>query len=405
MSSAGTDPRHRIARLRLRNQRLAGPPADAAPLRTAADVVAWMGAVQAQEYPYARWSVGQRANGVPDDAAVDAALARGDIVRTHVMRDTWHFVTRSDARWLLRLTGPRIQARNGTMYRKIGLDAAQLAKTDALLADVLSGGVQLTRRALAGELAQRGVVADGFRLGYILMHAELEEAICSGARQGKHHTYALFDDRVPPAPPFDRDEALAEAVRRFFTSHGPATVKDFTWWSYLTVADARRGLDLVGDEFVPIEIDGRTYWSAAGDTGVTPRRGTHRAHLLQVYDEYVIAYRESRDILDVDQLAGQLPGGRVMFLHAVILDGQVIGHWRRQITKTAVVVETQILRPLGKAEAAAVEEAVARHAAFMGLPADWVPADGPTPRTSLPAWSRERPARVRHGCALSFWRS
>ena len=372
------DSRHRIVRLRLRNQRLAGPPADAAPLRTAADVVAWMGAVQAQEYPYARWSVGQRANGVPGDAAVDAALARGDIVRTHVMRDTWHFVTRSDARWLLRLTGPRIQARNGTMYRKIGLDAAQLAKTDALLADVLSGGVQLTRRALADELAQRGLVVEGFRLGYILMHAELEEVICSGARQGKHHTYALFDDRVPPAAPFDRDRALAEAVRRFFTSHGPATVKDFTWWSYLTVADARRGLDLVGDEFVSIEVDGRTYWSAAGDTGAAPRRGTPRAHLLQVYDEYVIAYRESRDILDVDQLAGRLPGGQVMFLHAVILDGQVIGHWRRQITKTAVVVETQILRPLSKAETAAVEVAVTRHAAFVGLPADWVSAYGPT---------------------------
>jgi hypothetical protein len=128
------------------------------------------------------------------------------------MRDTWHFVARSDARWLLRLTGPRIQARNATQYRKLGLDPAQLAKTDALLAGVLSGGVQLSRRSLAGELAQRGLVADGPRLGYILMHAELEEVICSGARQGKQQTYALFDDRVPPAASFDRDRALAEAV-------------------------------------------------------------------------------------------------------------------------------------------------------------------------------------------------
>jgi hypothetical protein len=363
------DPRHRLTRLRLRSQRLAGSPPGAAALRTAAEVVAWMGAVQAQEYPYARWSVGQRANGVLDEAAVEAALARGDIVRTHVMRDTWHFVTRSDARWLLRLTGPRIQARNATQYRKLGLDPAELAKTDGLLADVLSDGVQLTRRSLAGELTQRGVVADGPRLGYILMHAELEEVICSGARQGKQQTYALFDDRVPPAPSFDRDRALAEAVRRFFSSHGPATVKDFTWWSYLTVADARRGLELAGDGLESTVLDGRTYWSAAE---TTPRRTAPRAHLLQIYDEYVVAYRESRDLLDIDDLASRLPGGQVMFLHAVILDGQFIGTWRRQVTKTALVVETQLARSLSGGEATAVEEAVARHGAFLGLPTDWV---------------------------------
>lgn len=366
------DPRHRLARRRLRNQRLAGPPPGAAPLRTAADVVAWMGAVQAQEYAFARWSVGQRTKGGLDEAAVEAALARGDIVRTHVMRDTWHFVAAADARWLLALTGPCIQARNNTQYGKLGLDTAQLAKTDALLADVLSGDVQLTRRALAGELAERGLVADGPRLAYILMHAELEAVICSGARQGKQHTYALFDDRVPPGPPFDRDRALAEAVRRFFTSHGPATVKDFTWWSYLTVADARRGLELVGDALEPAVVGGRTYWSAAGDAGTGRRSAAPRAHLLQVYDEYVVAYRESRDLRDIDHLAGRLPGGQVMFLHAVILDGQVIGHWRRQITKTALIVETQSVRRLDAAETTAVEEAIARHAAFVGLPADWV---------------------------------
>ena len=332
-----------------------------------------MGAVQAQEYPFARWSVGQRAGAALDEAAIDAALARGEIVRTHVMRDTWHFVAASDARWLLRLTGPRIRARNGTMYRRLGLDAAQLTKSGALLADVLSGGVQLTRRALAAELALRGLEAEGPLLAYILMHAELEEVICSGARQGKQQTYALFDDRVPPAASLSRDKALAEAVRRFFASHGPATVKDFTWWSYLTVADARRGLELAGGALESTVVGGRTYWSAAGDASAAPRSAAPRAHLLQVYDEYVVAYRESRDLLDVNQLAGRLPGGQVMFLHAVILDGQVIGHWRRQLTKTSVIVETQMARPLSGAETTAVEAAIARYAAFVGLPAAWVP--------------------------------
>ena len=330
-----------------------------------------MGAVQAQEYAYARGSIGQRAGGMLDEAAVEAALASGDIVRTHVMRDTWHFVARSDARWLLRLTKPRIQARNNTQYRKLGLDPAQLAKTDALLADVLSGGVQLTRRSLAAELAERGLLVEGPQLAYILMHAELEEVICSGARQGKQQTYARFDDRVPPGGSFDRDRALAEAVRRFFTSHGPATVKDFTWWSYLTVADARRGLEVVGDELQSTVLAGRTYWSA-GDAHTPARHTAPRAQLLQVYDEYVVAYRESRDLLDLDHLAGRLPGGQVMFLHAVILDGQFIGHWRRQVTKSSVIVETQIVRPLDASETAAVEDAIARYAAFVDLPAEWV---------------------------------
>jgi hypothetical protein len=368
------DPRHRIARLRLRNQCLAASaPPGAGPLGTAAEVVTWMGAVQAQEFPFACWSIGQRVKGGGlDEAAVHAALARGEIVRTHVMRDTWHFIARDDARRLLRLTGPRIQARNGTMYRKLGLDAAQLAKTDGLLGDLLAGGVQLTRRALASELAQRGVEADGMRLGYILMHAEVEEVICSGARQGKHHSYAAFDDRVPSvAAPFDRDRALADLVRRFFTSHGPATVNDFTWWSYLTVADARHGLALVGDELESAVIGDRTYWSAAGAaTGAPARSSAPRAHLLQVYDEYVIAYRQSRDLLDVDQLAGHRPGGQVMFLHAIVLDGQVVGHWRRLLTKTALTVETQAARPLGPSEAKAVDDAVTRYGAFVGRPVD-----------------------------------
>ena len=367
------DPRRRVAWQRLRNQRLAAAaPPGAAPLRTAAEVVAWLGAVQAQEFPFACWSIGQRAEGGGlDEAAVHAALARGEIVRTHVMRDTWHFVARDDARRLLRLTGPRIQARNGTMYRKLGLDAAQLTKTDALLGDLLAGGVQLTRRALASELVQRGVEAEGMRLGYILMHAEVEEVICSGARQGKHHTYAAFDDRVPSAAaPFDRDRALADLVRRFFTSHGPATVNDFTWWSYLTVADARHGLALVGEELEAFEISDRTYWCTAGDAAASHRSSAPRAHLLQVYDEYVIAYRQSRDLLDVDGLAAALPGGQVMFLHALILDGQVIGHWRRQLTTTTLTVETQTARPLSPSEAKAVDAAVTRYGAFVGLPVD-----------------------------------
>jgi hypothetical protein len=154
-------------------------------------------------------------------------------------------------------------------------------------------------------------------------------------------------------------------------------VRDFTWWSSLTMADARHGLERARPALESLVVGDRTYWTAAGQSATTPRASGPRAHLLQAYDEYVVAYRESRDVLDVDELGGVVPGGGMMFLHALVLDGQVIGHWRRQLTKTSVVIETQLARPPATTETAAVEDAISRYAAFVGLPPDWTLASAP----------------------------
>src|SRR5262249_30734041 len=153
-------------------------------------------AVQAQEYPLARWSLGQRARGL-DEAAIDRALADADILRTHVLRDTWHFVAPEDIRWLVELTRPRIRMRNEAMHRRFGLDARLLARTDALIVDALKAAGRLTRAQLAAMLSEHRVDATGPRLAYILMHAELELLICSGGLDGKQHTYALVESRAP----------------------------------------------------------------------------------------------------------------------------------------------------------------------------------------------------------------
>jgi len=208
-------------RRRLREQRLAGPPA-----ATPADVVRWLGAVQAQEFAEAKWSLAERGDGTDD--AVEASFARGEILRTHVLRPTWHFVAREDVRWLLRLTRPRVHALNRFMYGKLGLGADVLARGQAELARALAGGEALTRRELAGRLAAAGLPAAGLALGYVLMHAELEEVICSGPRRGRQQTYVLLDDRVPGGgPELPRERALAELAQRYFSSHGPATIRDF----------------------------------------------------------------------------------------------------------------------------------------------------------------------------------
>jgi hypothetical protein len=347
------DPRLEIAARRLANQRLVGEP-----LATPAEAVRRLGAVQAQEYPLARWSLGQRAHDL-DEAAIDRALADGDILRTHVLRDTWHFVAAEDIRWIVELTRPRIRMRNEGMHRRFGLDAQLLARTDALIAEALTERGRLTRAQLASHLAEHGLETAGPRLAYMLMHAELELLICSGGLEGKQQTYALVDVRAPRARSLSPEDGLVELARRFFTSHGPATVKDFAWWATLRVSDVRRALELLGDELERVDVDGRAFWST--EAGAAPANEP-RAHLLQTYDEYVVAYAESRDVLDVEGLAG---GER--FSPTVILCGQFAGTWSRKATNRAHAVEVRLARPPKKAERAALEEAVASYARFVGV--------------------------------------
>lgn len=334
-----------IARQRLRSQRLTGPP-----LASAEQVVGHLGAVQAQEYALAKWSLGQRAEGV-DDAAVDRALADGGIVRTHLLRPTWHFVLAADLRWLMALSAPRVHQQNGHMYRQTGVEQVDAG----LLTRALGGGARLTRAELGKVLG-----AEGMRLSYLLMRAELDLVICSGGLRGRQQTYALVDERVPQAPPIPREEALAELTRRYFTSHGPATVRDFVAWSGLTVSDARRGLEIATD-LEQVVVGDRTYWAA--DLSAV-EAAAPRVHLIQLLEEYIMGYRESRDVM------APLPGETVP-REVALLDGRMIGRWQRTSTRTAMTVEVQIERPLDAAGTASLDAEVDRLGRFFGVPATW----------------------------------
>jgi Winged helix DNA-binding domain len=345
---------------RLRNLRLEGDP-----LQAPEDVVGWLCAVQSQDFAPAKWSLAQRAGGL-GDADVDRAFADGAILRTHILRPTWHFVLPADIRWMLELTAPRVHALNAYQYRQLGLDEEVLQRSGALLADALGGGAHRTRKQLAAILERGGVdLSGGLRLGYLLMHAELRGLICSGAPSGKQQTYALLEERAPPAEPRTREQALAELTRRYFTSHGPATVKDFGWWSSLTVADIRRGLELAGSRLRQEVVDGVTYWSAGSAPADRPASPT--VHLLQGYDEYVVGYSQSKPLLN---LAGRtLVRDRPVFNGVAILDGQVAGHWKRTITRAAVAFEVALYEPFDDAQAKALQAAADRQGEFLGLPA------------------------------------
>src|SRR5882672_1219244 len=241
-----------IAPLRMRTQRLWGTRFD-----TPQEVVRWLTALQAQEFPMAQWSIAQRTRGATK-AAIEQAFADGVIVRTHVLRPTWHFALAEDIRWLLQVTAPRVHALNAYYNKQHELDKKLFTKSNALIAKALEGGTHLTRRELAAALKRGGIRASGPRLAYIMMRAELEAIVCSGAMRGKQHTYALLDERAPKAKALEEEAALAQFTKRYFTSRGPATVADFSRWSSLTAAEGRAGLALVGKELESKVIDGKS---------------------------------------------------------------------------------------------------------------------------------------------------
>ena len=348
-----------ITRTRLRNQRLSG-----GRFAKPEEVVSWLGAVQAQEYGHAKWALGLRMQR-PADAQIETAFTEGRILRTHVMRPTWHFVAPADIRWMLALTAPRVSAAIAVYNRRLELDATVFRRSQRAIVRALRGGGQLTRQELKVALQRAGIEADGVRLAFIVMQAELDAVICSGARRGKQFTYALIDERVPMSRPRSRDDALAELARRYFTSHGPAQVHDFAWWSGLTVSDARAGLAAVEGDLAHETVDGATYWvSSSGRMRTAPRT----AYLLPLFDEYLIAYKDRSAALDSSRWTRT--ASRDPFSAPIVVDGQVVGGWKR-IQKTGKVrVALTPFAPLDKRHVAAITGAAQAYTRFVGAELD-----------------------------------
>ena len=350
-----------IAARRMVSQRLIGTG-----LETAAAAVSWLGAVQAQDYAGAKWALGMRAAGA-SDANVEAAFASGAILRTHVLRPTWHFVAPADIRWLLSLTAPRVQAANAYMYRKLELDATTLGRSATAMGRALEGGQHLTRDDLRLVLGEAGIQTDGeLRMGYIMMHAELEAIVCSGPRRGNQFTYALLDERVPPTTALDRDDALGRLASRYFVSRGPATVHDFAKWSGLTVTDAKRGVAAVETQFEHERIDDASYWFAPSERRAPKARGA-AAHLLSIFDEYVSGYKDRSAIGDA-QTGTRLSAMGNALTAIVVIDGRIRGTWKRAATKARTTLELNLFDDLTKRERNALEEAAAKYGEFIGAP-------------------------------------
>lgn len=335
-----------ILRLRLTHQHLAGPA-----LTDPLALVRWMGCVQAQDFAGAKWGIGIRVPGTTE-ASVDALFQSGRLLRTHVLRPTWHFVLPEDIRWMLRLTAPRVRAFAKGMYRSLGIGERDLLRSKHVLTKALAANT-LTRTEVGVALRQGGVNTDDIRLAFHLMDAELEGLICSGGRKGKQFTYTLLEERVPEGIALDHDAALAELARRYFNSRGPATLRDFAWWAGLSLTVAKKALESNGTAFRPLGSD---LWGAEE----APMPIADKVCLLPAFDEYMVAYNDRSVMLDPVYFPTTGHGLRP----AVLFRGRVVGTWKRG----AEGVETELFGPMSESVMELVKAAVARFGRFIATP-------------------------------------
>jgi len=327
------------------------------------EVVAWLGAVQAQDYAGAKWSIGLR---LPEstDAGIEQAISDNAIFRAWAMRGALHFVAASDVRWLLALVAPRIIARNARRYSQLELDERTLARSNAVLAAALQGGKQLNRSELLAVLEQNGISTRGQRAAYMLQRASLDGLICQGVMRRNEPTYLSLDEALPETGAMEHDEAVAELARRYFTSHGPATLQDFVWWSGLPTAEARAGLEEIKAQLVRETVGDRTYWLSRP----VPEDSSSAVYLLPGFDEYLLGYRDRSASLD-PAYAKRLNAGGGMLSPAIVVEGRVVGTWKRTFRKDTVVITVSLFASLSEAQNRALDAAVERYSRFVGMPA------------------------------------
>jgi hypothetical protein len=349
-----------IAHYRLLNQQLVH-----AESKTAIEQLEHFGAIQAQEYAHSKWSFGLR---LPHLSAADVEkdFTSGKILRTHLLRPTWHFVAAKDIRWMLMLTAPRVHAVNAFMYRKLELDAKLFARCNKIMSKALSGK-QLTRDAINLAFKKNKIEADGHRLSYIMMQAELDGLICSGAKEGNQFTYTLLEERVPGVKAKNKEEALAELTKRFFTSRGPATLKDFSTWSGLTLSDCKNGVEMMKSVFSKEKIGKDEYLFPS--VNLPAKKEFKTIHLLPIYDEYIMGYKDRSAIKLLHEK--QKPAPAISFLNLILRDGQIAGSWKRTLHAKSIDFSYDFFEKPDRAGQKLFEKAVERYGEFHGLPVNF----------------------------------
>jgi len=347
-----------ISTLRLISQQIASTK-----FNTVKNLVAWMGVMQAQDYDMAKWAIGGRLPNTTDQA-VETAITNSEILRTHLLRPTWHFVSADDIYWMLELTARRVKASMKSRHEQLELSNAILYKSNAIMEKALRGGHHLTREEILTELTKAGIDNYNNRLSHLLAWAELDGLICSGATKAGKPTYALLEERVLKTKPLTQEEALAALAKKYFSSHGPATLQDFAWWSGLSAGEAILALKLVKPDLISEEIDSQTYWSTKSFS--IPKNDKEAVYLLPAYDEFIISYKDRSAALLFENHAKTVSSNGI-FRPVIVVNGKVTGIWKRTIKKDKVIVETEFFKQPNQIQNSLIEKAANQFGHFIEL--------------------------------------
>lgn len=352
-----------IAALRIKNQQLASTKFD-----TPKQLVGWMGAMQAQDYNQAKWAIGVRMPHL-DEHQIEEAFNKGTILRTHLMRPTWHFVSADDIYWMLELTAPQIKSVLNSRHRELGITDLLVNKSYLVMEEALNSSEfqALTREELIEALDKAGIPTGHQVIAHMMLRAEIDGIICSGPLKGKKQTYALLSKRVPQKITFPKEEALARLAKSYFSSHGPATLADFIWWSGLPAQSARNALESIKNNLLSERIASDTYWFS--DPGVNAGKLTDSVYLLPAYDEFLISYKNrSASITANDHKKAISSNG--IFRPVVLVNGQISGLWKKVIKKDRIIIETDYFRPHNDAEKQSIAKAAELFRHFAGKKAE-----------------------------------
>jgi hypothetical protein len=342
------------------------------------DVLASMGAMQAQDYNAALWAIGLRCKKCTLKD-VQNAIAQKKIVRTWLMRGTIHFAASNDIHWMLGLFAPRLLTTAISRDRRLGLSDKAVEDAKKAFAKELGKKGQLTRDEMYKVLEKCGISTAanplGYQLGYhMLYRAAWDGVICFGAHDGKQPTFVLLDKWVTKRDVHSSEEALAKLASRYFTSHGPATIKDYVWWSGLKVSDAKIGIGKASPKLVSEEIDGKTYYYQKLPN---VKKNGKEVHLLPAFDEYIVSYNDRSALLSNPNTQKALKSGKVTFIHSngvflptIVIDGEVVGTWKRKNAKGKAVLTMQPFLKLNKEQISGVKEAAAKYENFLQMPVD-----------------------------------
>lgn len=326
-----------ISRIRLVNQQIAEPEFSAV-----RDIINWMGAIQSQDYPMSKWALGIRMIN-STDKMIETAFERGEILRTHILRPTWHLVSAENIRWLLKLTAPGIKKRLKTRQKELNLNESVLKKCNSIIRDSLKGGNHLTREELAAILDKAKVPLETHRIYHVLVNSELEGITCSGRIKGGKQTFALFDERVPETKELTKEESLGKIAGIFFSSRGPATIQDFIWWSGLSVTDSKNALEIAKPDLVSEKSNSEIYWFS--NHYPFPKNEKISTYLLPAFDEFLISYKNRTASLPFNYRVKTVSDNGI-FRPIIVVNGQVRGLWKRTMKKDKVIIEAKLFAPV-----------------------------------------------------------